>query len=60
MWRRNRRMGEKVGKIESDKYIFDVHQVEHDKYGKYDFKLKGKTLNESKIYWEKFWSRRIY
>ena len=53
-------MGEKVGKIESDKYIFDVHQVEHDKYGKYDFKLKGKTLNESKIYWEKFWSRRIY
>ena len=34
----------KVGKIESDKYIFDVHWVEHDKYGKYDFKLKGKTL----------------
>ena len=34
----------KVGKIKSDKYIFDVHWVEHDKYGKYDFKLKGKTL----------------
>lgn len=34
----------KVGKIESEKYIFDVHWVEHDKYGKYDFKLKGKTL----------------
>lgn len=34
----------RVGKIESDKYIFDVHWVEHDKYGKYDFKLKGKTL----------------
>lgn len=34
----------KVGKIKSDKYIFDVYWVEHDKYGKYDFKLKGKTL----------------
>ncbi len=34
----------KVGKIESDKYIFDVHWVEHNRYGKYDFKLKGKTL----------------
>lgn len=34
----------RVGKIESDKYIFDIHWVEHDKYGKYDFKLKGKTL----------------
>ncbi len=34
----------KVGKIESDKYIFDIHWVEHSKYGKYDFKLKGKTL----------------
>ena len=34
----------RVGKIESDKYIFDVHWVEHSKYGKYDFKLKGKTL----------------
>ena len=34
----------RVGKIESDKYIFDVHWVEHNKYGKYDFKLKGKTL----------------
>ena len=34
----------KVGKIESDKYIFDIHWVEHKKYGKYDFKLKGKTL----------------
>lgn len=34
----------KAGKIESDKYIFDVHWVEHNKYGKYDFKLKGKTV----------------
>lgn len=34
----------RVGKIESDKYIFDIHWVEHSKYGKYDFKLKGKTL----------------
>ena len=34
----------KVGKIESDKYIFDIHWVEHSKYGKYDFKLKGKNL----------------
>lgn len=34
----------KAGKIESDKYIFDIHWVEHDKYGKYDFKLKGKKL----------------
>ena len=34
----------KVGKIESDKYIFDIHWVEHNKYGKHDFKLKGKTL----------------
>lgn len=34
----------RVGKIESDKYIFDIHWVEHKKYGKYDFKLKGKTL----------------
>lgn len=34
----------RVGKIESDKYIFDVHWVEHNKYGKHDFKLKGKTL----------------
>lgn len=34
----------KVGKIESDKYVFDIHWVEHNIYGKYDFKLKGKTL----------------
>lgn len=34
----------RVGKIESDKYVFDVHWVEHKIYGKYDFKLKGKTL----------------
>lgn len=34
----------RAGKIESDKYIFDIHWVEHSKYGKYDFKLKGKTL----------------
>lgn len=34
----------RVGKIESDKYVFDVHWVEHNVYGKYDFKLKGKTL----------------
>jgi len=34
----------RVGKIESDKYIFDIHWVEHSEYGKYDFKLKGKTL----------------
>lgn len=34
----------KAGKIESDKYTFDIHWVEHNKYGKYDFKLKGKTL----------------
>lgn len=34
----------RAGKIESDKYIFDIHWVEHDKYGKYDFKMKGKTL----------------
>ena len=34
----------KVGKIESSKYIFDIHWAEHSKYGKYDFKLKGKTL----------------
>lgn len=34
----------KVGKIESNKYIFDIHWVEHNIYGKYDFKLKGKTL----------------
>lgn len=34
----------RAGKIESNKYIFDIHWVEHNKYGKYDFKLKGKTL----------------
>ena len=34
----------RAGKIESDKYVFDIHWVEHIKYGKYDFKLKGKTL----------------
>lgn len=34
----------RVGKIESDKYVFDIHWVEHSKYGNYDFKLKGKTL----------------
>lgn len=34
----------RVGKIESDKYIFDIHWVEHSKYGRYDFKLKGKTM----------------
>lgn len=34
----------RVGKIESDKYVFDIHWVEHNKYGKYDFKMKGKTL----------------
>lgn len=34
----------RVGKIESDKYVFDIHWVEHNIYGKYDFKLKGKTL----------------
>lgn len=34
----------RVGKIESNKYVFDIHWVEHNKYGKYDFKLKGKTL----------------
>ena len=34
----------KVGKIESDKYIFDIHFVEHEEYGRYDYKLKGKKL----------------
>lgn len=34
----------KAGKIESGKYVFDVHWVEHKEFGKYDFKLKGKTL----------------
>lgn len=34
----------RAGKIESSKYIFDVHWAEHNKYGKHDFKLKGKTL----------------
>ena len=34
----------KVGKIESDKYIFDVHWVEHSKFGKYDEKIGGKHL----------------
>ena len=34
----------KVGKIESQKYMFDVHWVEHYRYGKFDFKLKGKKL----------------
>lgn len=34
----------KAGKIESDKYVFDIHWVEHNMYGKYDFKLKGKKL----------------
>lgn len=34
----------KVGKIESDKYIFDVHWVEHRKFGKYDEKIGGKHL----------------
>lgn len=34
----------RVGKIESDKYVFDIHWVEHNKYGKYDFKMKGKKL----------------
>ncbi|MCI8309094.1 MAG: hypothetical protein HFJ45_02560 [Clostridia bacterium] len=34
----------KVGKIESDKYIFDVHWVEHEKYGRYSEKIGGKTL----------------
>ncbi len=34
----------KAGKIESDKYIFDIHWVEHNKYGKYDEKIGGKTL----------------
>lgn len=34
----------RAGKIESSKYIFDIHWVEHNKYGKHDFKLKGKTL----------------
>lgn len=34
----------KVGKIESDKYIFDVHWVEHRKFGRYDEKIGGKHL----------------
>lgn len=34
----------KAGKIESDKYIFDIHWVEHSQYGKYDEKIGGKTL----------------
>lgn len=34
----------KVGKIESSKYIFDIHWVEHEKYGKYDSKIGGKKL----------------
>lgn len=34
----------KTGKIESDKYMFDIHWVEHEKYGKYDFKIKERKL----------------
>ena len=34
----------KVGKVESAKYIFDIHFVEHEEYGRYDYKLKGKKL----------------
>lgn len=34
----------KVGKIETDKYICDIHWVEHSKYGQMEFKMKGKKL----------------
>ena len=37
-----------VGKIESAKYIFDIHFVEDKNGNEYDFKIKSKTLKEGK------------
>lgn len=34
----------KTGKIESNKYIFDIHWVEHEKCGKCGFKIKERKL----------------
>lgn len=37
-----------VGKIESDKYIFDIHFVKDVYNNEYDFKIKNKTLKGDK------------
>ena len=36
------------GKIESDKYIFDIHWVKNKNGTMYDWKVKNKTLKEEK------------
>jgi len=37
-----------VGKLESDKYIFDIHFVKDNKGNEYDFKIKDKTIKGGK------------
>lgn len=37
-----------AGKIESDKYIFDIHFVKDNRGNEYDFKLKSKTEKRDK------------
>lgn len=37
-----------AGKVESDKYIFDIHYVKGSKNNYYDFKIKNKTLRGKK------------
>lgn len=37
-----------VGKIESDKYIFDIHFVKDKNNNEYEFKIKNKTLKGDK------------
>ena len=37
-----------AGKIESDKYIFDIHFVKDNKGNEYDFKIKEKTIKGGK------------
>jgi len=32
----------KVGRLESSKYVFDIHWVEHDKYGPQSYKIKSR------------------
>lgn len=38
--------GKKVGKIESAKYVFDVHWVEHPKIGAKEYKIANKKVKE--------------